>query len=150
MRAISIWNPFSTLIVKGHKVFETRSWAPSRSVIGQRIAIASTRVINPAQRAHFNDEAFRENYERLGLPEDLKDLPHGYVLGTAIVDSVELMTEELLSEVSEEEKTYGWWELGNYAWRMTDPIELENPIPVRGMQGLYEWKELNSHETIQT
>jgi hypothetical protein len=140
MKAISIWNPFALLIVSGFKIFETRTWPAPRSVIGQRIGIASTKSIRPEQRAHFADEEFVRNYERLGLPMDLSELPHGFMLGTAVVDSVELMTEELLAEVSNEEQSYGWWQEGYYAWRMADPVMFETPIPVRGAQGLYDWE----------
>lgn len=140
MKAISIWQPFATLIVRGFKIFETRTWPAPKSVIGQRIGIASTKALRPEQRAHFHDEEFQTNYQRLGLPERLEDLPHGFMLGTAIVDSVELMTEEFLEEVSNEEKSYGWWQEGFYAWRMASPEVFQRPIPVRGAQGLYEWR----------
>jgi activating signal cointegrator 1 len=140
MKAISIWQPFATLIVRGYKIFETRTWAAPRSLIGQRIGIASTKTIRPEQRAHFNDEEFQRNYQRLGLPDRLEDLSHGYMLGTAIVESVELMTENFLEEVSGEEKTYGWWQEGFYAWRMVSPEEFPRPIPVRGAQGIYDWR----------
>lgn len=85
------------------------------------------------------DWEFQRNYERLGLTTDLMELQHGFMLGTAIIDSVELMTEELMNEVSAEEQSYGWWQEGSYAWRMTNPVEFEAPIPVRGAQGLWEW-----------
>lgn len=140
MKAISIWQPFSTLIVKGFKVFETRTWPAPKSVIGQRIGIASTKTLRPEQRAHFDSEEFQRHYERLGLPESIAEFSHGFMLGTVVVDSVELMTEEFLEEVSLEEQAYGWWDEGNYAWRLTDPIEFDKPIAVRGAQGIYEWK----------
>lgn len=140
MKAISVWQPFSTLIVRGFKIFETRTWPAPASVIGERIGIASTKTIRPEQRAHFADEEFQTNYQRLGLPERLEELPHGYMLGTVIVDSVELMTVEFLEEVSSEEQTYGWWQEGFYAWRLVSPEAFLRPIPVHGAQGLYEWR----------
>jgi predicted transcriptional regulator len=149
MKALSIWNPYALLLVKGYKIFETRTWMPPKSIIGQTIAIASTRVIRPEQRAGFADENFQRFYGALGLP-DLPDLPHGYVLGTATLDSVELMTPEFMDDVSEEEKHYGWWEEGCYAWRMTNPVAFETPVRVRGGQGFYEWKPSCSTELLQS
>lgn len=146
MKTISIWNPFALLIVKGFKIFETRTWPAPQSIIGQRIAIASTKTIRPEQRAHFNDEEFQDNYQRLGLPPNLTDLKHGFVLGTAVVECVELMTEEFMEDVSTEEQSYGWWNEGFYAWRMVDPVEFDEPIPVRGMQGIYEWSHPHEHK----
>lgn len=146
MKAISIWQPFATLIVRGFKIFETRTWPPPASLIGQRIGIASTKSLRPEQRAHFADEDFQQCYQRLGLPERLEDLQHGFMLGTAILDSVELMTEEFMEEVSAEEQHYGWWQEGFYAWRMVSPETFVKPMPVRGAQGLYEWNEKNERK----
>lgn len=147
MKVISIWQPFASLIVKGCKVFETRSWAAPASIIGMNIGIASTKVITAGQRAHCADEDFKEFYDALGLPS-FEKLPLGYLLGTVRVDSVELMTPEFMDEVSNEEKAYGWWSEGYYAWRLTDPVEFTHPIPIKGAQGLYEWKgNLDGQET---
>ncbi|WP_091444266.1 hypothetical protein [Ancylobacter rudongensis] len=147
MKVISIWQPFAELLVRRYKVFETRSWAPPRSCIGLRMGIASTKTLRPEQRAHFNDPEFQAHYSKLGLPERLEDLSHGYLLGTAVLDSYELITAEFLEDVSDEEQQYGWFNLGGYAWRMVDPIRLEHPVPIRGAQGIYEWKgQLPGHE----
>lgn len=139
MKAISIWQPFASLIVEGCKVFETRGWPAPASAIGTRIGIAATKTVLPAQRSHCEDEAFQAFYARTGL-DDWQDLPRGVMLGTVEIDSVELMTEEMMEDVSAEEKSYGWWEPGNYAWRLTRPVKFTEPIPIKGMQGLFEWK----------
>ncbi|NIH77317.1 hypothetical protein FHV99_004569 [Ochrobactrum sp. P20RRXII] len=138
MKCISIWQPFATLAAKGYKVFETRSWMPPKSLIGQRIGIASTKIMRPEQRAYIERDDFKFFYQRTGLPS-LQDLPHGYLLGTAILDRVEFISEEFLEEISAEEYQYGWYELGHYAWALIDPIELARPVPIRGKQGIYDW-----------
>lgn len=137
MKAISIWQPFAQLLVTGNKVFETRTWPASQSLIGTRIGIASTKVIRPEQRQWVQQPFFAECYERTLLPP-LEELLHGYLLGTVILDSVELMTEEFIADVSDEEQAYGHWQIGNYAWRMSHQIPLITPVPIRGMQGLFE------------
>lgn len=149
MKVISIWQPFASLIVEGCKIFETRTWSAPKSVIGQRIGIASTKTILAAQRSHVADEDFQRFYERTGLPDWL-ELPRGYLMGTAVIDSVELMTPEFMDSVSMEEQSYGWWEEGFYAWRLADPVKLQEPIPIRGMQGIYEWKGTLPNDTGDT
>ena len=139
MKVISIWQPFAGLIVSGCKIFETRSWPAPASLVGQRIGIAATKNITTAQRMHFEDPDFQASYVRTGLPV-FEDLPRGMLLGSAVIDSIEVMTEELLEDVSDEEKMYGNWDVGNYAWRLTDPIALEQPCIIRGQQGIYEWR----------
>ena len=39
MKAITLWQPWASLIADGTKTIETRSWAPPSSLLGQRIAI---------------------------------------------------------------------------------------------------------------
>ena len=39
MKAITLHQPFASLIANGTKTIETRSWAPPKALIGQRIAI---------------------------------------------------------------------------------------------------------------
>lgn len=46
MRAISLWQPWASLIAAGLKPFETRHWAPPRNLIGQTIAIHAAKKID--------------------------------------------------------------------------------------------------------
>ncbi|OCP22006.1 MULTISPECIES: ASCH domain-containing protein [unclassified Ensifer] len=140
MKVISVWQPWSTLLVYGYKRFETRTWAPPKSVIGQRIGIAATKSVLSKQVAAFNDPEFQLFWNMLDEDWEFNTLPKGYLLGTVILDSVELIDEEFLDDITREEKAYGWYQLGGYAWRMREPERLEHPIPIRGAQGLYEWK----------
>ena len=39
MKAITLHQPWASLIADGRKTIETRSWAPPRTLIGERIAI---------------------------------------------------------------------------------------------------------------
>jgi hypothetical protein len=139
MKVISIWQPWATLIVRGFKIFETRTWAPPRSVIGQRIGIAATKNLLPQQMAAYKDPDFQFMYQTLDLPP-IEELPRGYLLGTAELNSYEVITDEFLEEITLEEKAYGWYKPGGFAWRMMKPELLDHPIPIKGAQGLYEWK----------
>jgi hypothetical protein len=139
MKVISIWQPWATLIVHGFKFFETRTWAPPRSVLGKEIGIAATKSLLPAQIAAYNDPEFQFFYKDLGLPP-LDELPRGYLLGTATLDSYEVVTPDFLDDITREERAYGWFKEGGFAWRMLKPKLLEHPIPIKGAQGLYEWK----------
>ncbi len=137
MKVISIWNPYASLLAHGFKLNETRSFPAPRALIGQRIGIASTKVIKPEQRAAFKDPAFARYYFETNLPRDIEDLPNGYLLGTVLLHSCDVITEEDLEDVTEEEKLYGWWEAGRYAWRCRNHEPFEQPVPVRGAQGIW-------------
>lgn len=147
MKVISVWQPFASLSVHGMKIFETRTWPAPASIIGERIGIASTKNVTPDQKSFFTDPDFVKHYESTGLPE-LDELPCGMLLGTVIIDSCELVTEEFLEDISEAEKSFGWFNLGGYAWRQRRPKVLVHPVPIRGKQGIYDWKGLdNAPET---
>lgn len=139
MKVISIWQPYASLLVHGFKFFETRTWPAPRAVIGQRIGIAATKAITPAQRDAFNDPVFAYYYEQSGLPP-LEELPRGHLLGTALLHSVDLITEDLLDDITQEEQAFGWFEPGGYAWRMRYPNLFDQPVVITGKQGIFEWK----------
>ncbi|AGC36100.1 ASCH domain-containing protein [Rhizobium phage RHEph10] len=139
MKVISIWQPWATLIVHGYKRFETRTWAPPKSVIGQRIGIAATKNVLPKQLEAFNDPEFQFFWDLLDEDWQFEDLKRGYLLGTVLLDSFEEITEEFIADITREEKAYGWYQ-GGFAWRLKEPQLLEHPIPIKGAQGLYEWK----------
>jgi hypothetical protein len=138
MKAISIWQPYASLIIHGHKVVETRGWAAPKSIIGQTIAIASTANIKREQRDAYNDEEFQYFYKDTGLP-DLENLPCGYALGTAMIVGCDLITESLVEDVSLEELSYGWWDYGRYAWHLSQARPFPEPIRCKGNQGIWEW-----------
>lgn len=140
MRVISIWNPWASLIVHRHKFFETRSWPAPAALIGERIGIAATKSIRPEQLTAYNDPDFQQFYSETGLPE-LMELPRGCILGTVELHSCEVMTEEFMEEVTEEEKMFGMWMVGHYAWRLRDPKRFRDPIIARGAQGLWSYDD---------
>lgn len=138
VKVISIWNPYAVLIVQGHKMVETRSWPAPKSLIGQRIGIASTKALKPEQRALWSDPFFMRYYNETGLPS-LEELPNGAIVGTAILHSCEEMTEEDLEDVTEEEQLYGHWDVGRFAWRLRRPEPFVKPIFTRGFQGIWDY-----------
>lgn len=139
MKVISVWQPWATLQIAGFKIFETRTWPAPKSIIGQRIGIAATKNIIPDQRSACAEESFARFYEMTGLPP-LEELPRGVLLGTAQLHSVEPVTSEFLEEITDEERAFGWYMPGGYAWRMRDPKPLAHPIPIQGKQGIFDWK----------
>lgn len=147
MKVISIWQPWASLIVHGMKFFETRTWSAPKSVIGQTIGIAATKNILPDQRSAYLDEDFQRYFEQSGLPP-LDDLPRGYLLGTVLLHSVELITQEFLDDITDEEKAFGWYGLGGYAWRLRYARQFDHPIPIQGKQGIYEWKGFDLDQPV--
>ena len=143
MKCVSIWNPYALLIAHGHKTIETRGWPAPKSLIGQRIGIASTKTIRPEQKATLDDPAFMTFYGPTGLPSKIESMPNGCLVATAILRSSDLIEAEDLEDITEEEKMFGWFSVGRYAWRLRYVERLPAPLPVRGAQGIWE---LDDHE----
>jgi activating signal cointegrator 1 len=137
---LSIWQPYASLAVHGFKEFETRSYPISKALLGQRIGIASTKRITAAQRALLRNETFHRFYCQTNLPE-LKDLSHGCLIGTVVVRDCWKIAQCHLEGVGGREKAFGDWAPGRYAWFLVEPEILAEPIPVRGQQRMWRWKE---------
>ena len=104
MMAISLWQPWASLIACGAKPFETRHWSPPRHLIGQTIAIHAAKKID-RDAADFALELMSGDYdnEYAGLSANLKracespptlagkfvcvTMPIGCVVATARLDA---------------------------------------------------------------
>lgn len=84
MKAISLWQPWASLIACGAKPYETRSWAPPRELIGQPIAIHAAKKIDKGA-AQFAEELF------YGLHKD-----GGFELAEKLADSMKGTPDSLM------------------------------------------------------
>ncbi|HVM07165.1 MAG TPA: ASCH domain-containing protein [Acidimicrobiales bacterium] len=187
MKAISLWQPWASLIAYGVKTIETRSWStPYRG----RIAIHAAKTTKGIDQLpgdcegkteggwvygylgdfqasycrRTSDEGHRGDTQLVCLVDDVSpmgsvdlDMPLGAVVATAmLVDCVR--TERILWEpdrfdvkgnlvewsrfagcpswadarVAEEQRPYGDFSPGRWAWLLRDIMPLEVPIPARG------------------
>jgi hypothetical protein len=131
MQALTIREPWASLIVSTNKKFETRDW--KRNYRGL-LAIHSGKQSVPV-----------EDYP-LGLEEILDDLEitqndlnnnKQKIIAIATLKEIHLMTDKFINEQTELERLTGFWEPGLYAWELTDIKPITQPIPARGMPGLW-------------
>lgn len=154
MKAITIWQPWASLLACGGKRFETRSWATS-----YRGPIA----IHAAKKSVFDALALIPvpvalEMKRL-IGAEWKDLPTGAVIATANlvgcheIDKIREMRcapqetgcwdcnrRGTWIVASDREVSFGDWTPGRYAWELSD-MKIIDPVPVSGRQGLWEWEE---------
>ena len=131
MKAISIIQPWASLIIGGAKRFETRSWQTAHR---GPLVIASSRRF-PLEFLEMCDrEPFRSALAALALP--WKELPLGFLLGA--VDVVECHPTCAMPEVTELEAAFGDFDPGRYAWELANPRSFSAPIPFRGALGLFD------------
>ena len=138
MKVLSLWHPYAALAVYGFKRYETRpKAAPSTMKIGDRFGIASTKQIKTEQEACAEHPRLQRHYRDTGLP-NWKDLPRGCIIGTVVLGESIKITTDMVMNLEEPEYVYGDWRIGRYAWPLSDPVLLKNPVPARGQQGIWE------------
>lgn len=125
MKALSLWQPWASLVVSGTKSIETRSW--STKYRGPLLIHAAKRKMTDA------DYEVMSPLVRLFNPET--DFPLG-----AIVGKVELLdcrrTEALRDHITYEEKRLGNYDDGRYGW-ILGGAKLWEPVYYKGAQGLF-------------
>lgn len=130
MKALTLWQPWASLIALGYKHYETRSWKRN-SLIGQRIAIHAAK--RPPK-----DLPYDLSHELAKLDLDPLGLPLGAVLGTAVVANFQ-QTELIASSLIQSELAFGDYAVGRWAWRLDDVEMLPEPQQTQGMQGVWNW-----------
>lgn len=129
MKAITILQPWASLIAVGAKKIETRSWATKYR---GEIAIHAGKSITTVGYNMLCDGPA----EKLLRNEIVE---HGCVIATVeLVDCI-IMTHEWIAEVPDPERSFGWYEPGRVAWMLANVRQI-NPVPAKGKQRIWEWE----------
>ncbi|HEY5410903.1 MAG TPA: hypothetical protein VIJ94_09280, partial [Caulobacteraceae bacterium] len=152
-KALTLWQPWGTLVRARAKPWEFRGWRPPNSVIGARIGIHAG--ARPVKRPEIEDLLERLTSGTGGawstalIPEiaipileralaDPRSMPLSSMLCSAVVGEPKegwKIAEELGGPVNDSDRE----EHSNWGWPMLDVEPYEPIIPCRGMQGLWEW-----------
>ncbi|MFC4305773.1 ASCH domain-containing protein [Cohnella boryungensis] len=139
MQAITVWQPWATLIALRIKRFETRGWLTKYR--GPLAIHAAKHVDLNASR----EDAIRSVLSEYGFTSD--NLPTGAVVATAVlndcVKSVDTWTDGYILEngvyVYSPEYEFGDFTPGRFAWELTEVAALQKPIPAKGKQRIWNW-----------
>lgn len=146
MKALTIWQPWASLLAMGIKQYETRSWAASyRGPIAIHAAkkdVSDALKMIPAPDALEMSKLIRIEW---------KALPTGSIIATANLvgcHRIETIGKGLgywnsigiatWHSIPEKEQLLGDWTPGRYAWEFSD-MRLIDPILTKGKQGLWTW-----------
>ena len=124
---LSLWQPWATAIALKLKKNETRSWSTGyRGWLG----------IHAAKRPMTKAESRMIDSIWLQRP-----MPFGAVVCIVRMVGCE-RTESVRDLVSDQEEWWGDYSDGRFAWITSplDMIELAEPIPLLGHQGLFPWR----------
>lgn len=142
MKAITILQPWASLVATGKKRCETRSWQTRYRgellIHAGKSPYSQIEKMIPAK----DRKRIREVLDlgKLGWKEKV---PAGVLVGMVNLVNCVRITEEirdLIREQEPDEYAFGDFTPGRYAWIMTDPVWFKDPIPAKGKQRLWEWE----------
>lgn len=132
MKALTMWEPWASLVAFGEKQYETRSWSTSHRGL---LAIHAAKKFDSEIIGYCRE--FKHLLNRHGIVSS-GDLNLGCVLAIVrVVDCVP--SDKLRPLISEQERSLGGYDNGRYGWELKMVKRLEVPIPTRGYQGLWNW-----------
>jgi len=137
VKAITIRQPWASLIALGAKRIETRSW---QTHYRGPIAIHASATFHASDRdiAMLTPE-MAPHLSKIGVG----NLPLGSVIATAtLVDCIQTCTPEmdaLLGSLSEDEQAFGDFQPARYGWLLDDVTSI-TPVPAKGRLALWEWE----------
>lgn len=128
MRCISLWQPWASAVALGLKRIETRHWSTNYT---GKLAIHAAKRWTGDER----DTAamFAGLYDlRLAAP------PLGAIVATARLVRCDRSEDILRRGIGEMEEAFGNYGRGRFGWILDDIVMLEESVPFRGMQGLFD------------
>lgn len=161
MKAISLRQPWASLVVIGAKKFETRSWPTKYR--GPLLIHASKAFLSHDQTLMFTEPFWSALGERAdpynrGIRAS-QCLPTGAIIGRVeVMDCIktEIWLKNNMLDVSRldgnsfelcvksdsaREYAFGDFSFGRWAWELTGAVEFRDPVPCRGSLGLWEFDE---------
>ena len=126
MKVLSIKEPFATLIKDGVKIYETRSW---KTNYRGEIYIHASLSLSKSERVESANKYLKS------------EIRPGFILCKCeLVDCIP-MTDEFIKYINEEtsEYDYGLYSEGRYAWKLKVLEVLDEPIPVKGKLGIWNY-----------
>lgn len=139
MKALTLRQPWATLVATGTKHIETRSWKTSYR---GPLAIHAAKDYPKECREICTKEPFRSALRETGWHpfgiwhKSNNQLPLGAII--AVAEMIDCTPVELVRE--KREKPFGNYAPGRWAWVLSNVRPLPEPIPAKGALGLWEWE----------
>lgn len=133
MKVLSLLQPWASLVMMGAKKIETRSWqTPFRGELLIHASLGKKGSVLCASPPFSN------------YIKEFDKLPFGAIIGSVVLTEI-VPVESLplsagaLALLTLEEKAFGDYTKGRYAWLLHTPVPFAKPIPIRGSLGLWNY-----------
>lgn len=130
MKAITLIQPWATLIILGEKKIETRSW--STNLRGEIVIHAGRKI----DKSVFEKPYYHEVFQKYGITPD--NIITSSIIGKCKILDVK-KTEDIVNIITEKERAFGNYEPERYGWILGDFEAIEPIKGVRGMLGLWNY-----------
>ncbi|MFG1270555.1 hypothetical protein V5F40_21635 [Xanthobacter sp. DSM 14520] len=159
LKALTVWQPWASLIVYRVKPYEFRARRPPAGMVGRRIAIhAGARPVQLAELRDLVDRLSGSEAWTTGLMPAALDflkraleapglLPLSAVLGTAVLGagvSAGELAPELRLTVNDSDRLNHC----NFGWPLSEVERFDVPVPARGAQGFWAWRRPAAAPTV--
>ena len=157
MKALTLWQPWASLLACGAKKFETRSWATAyRGPIAIHAAKTCFGPYACELPYGFTDAAANALWpgetDPCVIVDSWDELPRGEIVAMAELvgcrlirrnpyDGVTHILDDTDAAISIEsnEILFGDWTPGRYAWEFANMKMMDYPIPAKGGQRIWNW-----------
>lgn len=135
MRALSLWRPWPWAFFHAGKRIENRSWRPPASILGEWVAMHASLTFDHGAAKRMRDGAFGN--DAAIVPFIPRNHATGIVgafrvSGAFMLDQVGAYAAQEIHDAARSRFAFGPW-----CWLTPDVIELPEPIPCKGKQGLW-------------
>ena len=141
MKALTLTQPFASLIAIGAKCIETRDWRTSYR--GPLAIHAAKKTFDGYEDFVSEEPFFTPLYEAGYCHWTRADLPLGAIVAVATLDGC-YRTEDLrgdrpdLVPLHPQERAFGNYDDGRFGWYLRDVRRLPKPVPCRGYPSLWD------------
>jgi hypothetical protein len=162
MKAITLWQPWASLLACEAKLYETRNWAASyRGPIAIHASLKKPSDVLTGVDVDLiftMGHAFGIVEKHVGIIVDFLDnLPCGSIIAVAelvechpivapariegMISTGKMIKPDMPVSIYGNELLFGDWTTGRYAWEFSDMKMLPEPIPARGGQRIWNWND---------
>lgn len=142
VNSLTLTDPWGTAVALGAKKKETRSWSAPRRYWSKPLAIHISGTLTPEAKMVCHEEPFQAVLEKAGYAKNLCQrfpwsLPLKQVVAVTWLEHVERI--ERGYSVNPQERSFGNYQLGRYAWNFGSVYRLKQPIVALGHLGIWQW-----------
>lgn len=135
MKGLTLWQPWASLLARGPKKHETRSWKTKhRGWIAIHAAKRFDRLVTDAH------QRFEKELTEMGI-SPIWDTPRGAVVAVAKLERIIHCgsNRQILIPDLYEVLPYGDYSPGRWVWVFSKIVPVPDPIPAIGGQRVWNW-----------